>query len=81
MKAKLKAKGHLLNRNFTSYQVGNHVCGALIEMSETACWNEKPKTFFASEKKMISESSKSRFKRSGSDLSAKKLSKSITATY
>ena len=51
MKAKLKAKGHLLNRNFTSYQVGNHVCGALtIEMSEKNVLdrNEKPKTFFAS---------------------------------
>ena len=71
MKAKLKGKGHLLNRNFTSYQVGNHVCGALtIEMNEITCCNKKPKTFFASEKKWSQNHQKSRFKRSGSDLSA-----------
>ena len=46
-----RPKGQLLNRNFWFYHVGHHVCGALaIEMSGTTCWNEKPKTFFASEK-------------------------------
>ena len=49
---KLIPKGQLLNRNFWSYHVRYHVCGALtIEVSGTTCWNEKPKTFFASEKK------------------------------
>ena len=48
----LRPKGQLLNLNFWSSHVGYHVCGALtIEMSGTTCWNEKPKTFFASEKK------------------------------
>ena len=47
----LGAKGQLLNRNFWSYHVGYYVCRALtIEMSGTTCWNEKPKTFWASEK-------------------------------
>ena len=78
----LRPKRRLLNRNFWSYHVGYIFCGALtIEMSGTTCWNEKPKTFFAKEKKMSLESSKSRFKRSRSDLSAKKLSKSKTATF
>ena len=48
----LRPIGRLLNRNFWSYLVGYHVRGALtIEVSGTTCWNEKPKTFFASEKK------------------------------
>ena len=48
----LRPKGQLINQNFWSYHVGYHVCGALtIEESGTACWYEKPKTFFASEKK------------------------------
>ena len=34
------------------YHVAYHVCGALtIEMTGSTCWNEKPKTFFESEKK------------------------------
>ena len=50
----LRLKGKLLNRNFGSYHVVYHVCGALsIEMSGTTCWNEKPNTFFASEKKEL----------------------------
>ena len=50
----LRPKRQLLNRNFWSYHVGYHVCRALtIEMSGTTCWNEKPKTFFASEKKWL----------------------------
>ena len=67
----LRPKRQLLNRNFGSYHVGYHFCGALtIKMSWTTCWNEKPYTFIASEKKSL-ESSKLRFKRSRSDLSAK----------
>ena len=67
--------------NFLSYQDENHVCDALtVEMSEIKCWMKNLKLSLQV-KKVISESSKSRFKRSGSNLMAKKLSKSITATF
>ena len=65
-------KRDLLNGNLRFYQVGNYLSGAqTIEMNEMTCCNEKPKTFFETDKKIALESRKSRFKRSRSDLSVK----------
>ena len=65
-------KRDLLIGNLRSYHVRNHVFGTqTIEISEITCQNEKPITFFKPKKKIDLQSSKSRFKRSRSDLSLK----------
>ena len=70
MKAKLKGKGHLLNRNLTSYKVGNDVCGALSKWAKQHAGMKNLKLSLQV-KKVISESSKLRFNCSGSNLMAK----------
>ena len=57
-------KRDLLNGNLRFYQVRNHVFGA---QTFQRCCNEKPTTFFETDKKIALESRKSRF----NDLSVK----------
>ena len=64
-------KRDLLIENLRAYHVRNHFFATqTVEISEITCQNEKPITFFKP-KKIDLQSSKSRFKRSRSDLSLK----------